>query len=84
MCLSHIKTRHCYDFLSYFPHEFLMNLRNINIILVLFLTLFSQDVYVGDRNDEAHNKALSIISYIGCALSLVGLILTIITILIFK
>ena len=25
MFLSHIKTRHSYDFLLYFPHEFLMS-----------------------------------------------------------
>ena len=30
MSLSHIKTRHGYDFLLYFPCEFLMNLRNRN------------------------------------------------------
>ena len=27
--LSHITTRHGYDFLSYFPHEFLMSFRNM-------------------------------------------------------
>ena len=37
-----------------------------------------------DKGDDVHDKALSIISYIGCAISLVGLILTIITILLFK
>lgn len=42
-----------------------------------------QDVHIDDRDDD-HDKALSIISYIGCAISLVGLVLTIITILIFK
>ena len=29
MSLSHIKTRHGYDFLLYFPHELLMYFRNI-------------------------------------------------------
>ncbi|CAB3995765.1 adhesion G- coupled receptor G7-like, partial [Paramuricea clavata] len=42
------------------------------------------DVYIKDRIDDDHEKALSIISYIGCAISLGGLVLTIITILLFK
>jgi hypothetical protein len=42
-----------------------------------------QDVHIDDR-DESHDKVLSVISYIGCAISLFGLVLTIITMLIFK
>ncbi|XP_028395099.1 adhesion G protein-coupled receptor L4-like [Dendronephthya gigantea] len=42
------------------------------------------DVNINDRIDEDHQKALSIISYIGCAISLGGLFLTIITNLLFK
>ena len=45
-------------------------------------TVLLQDVYPGDKT--SHEEALGIISYIGCALSLVGLTLTIITILLFK
>ncbi|CAB4013760.1 adhesion G- coupled receptor G7-like [Paramuricea clavata] len=42
------------------------------------------DVYIKDRIDDDHEKALSIISYIGCSISLGGLVLTIITIVLFK
>ena len=48
-----------------------------------FSPILLQDVHIDDRDDD-HDEALSIISYIGCAISLVGLILTIITVLIFK
>ncbi|CAB4035459.1 plexin-B2-like isoform X1 [Paramuricea clavata] len=41
------------------------------------------DVHIDDR-DETHDKVLSVISYIGCAISLFGLVLTIFTMLIFK
>ena len=48
-----------------------------------FSPILLQDVHIDDRDDD-HDEALSMISYIGCAISLVGLILTIITVLIFK
>lgn len=43
-----------------------------------------KDVYIEDEIDGDHEKALSLISYIGCAVSLVGLVLTIITKLLLK
>ena len=50
----------------------------------MYNSISSQDVDIGDLKDDIHNKALSIISYIGCALSLFGYTVTIITILLFK
>ena len=36
------------------------------------------------KHDEGHAKALSIISYVGCAISLVGLTLTLVTYALFR
>ena len=37
--LSHIKTRHGYNFLLYFPHELLMNFRSIYIYIFVCMYL---------------------------------------------
>ena len=43
-----------------------------------------KDVYLKDEIEDDHEKALSIISYIGCGVSLVGLALTMISIILLK
>ena len=43
-----------------------------------------KDVYIKDEIEDDHEKALSIISYIGCGVSLVGLALTMISIILLK
>ena len=35
MCLYHIQTRHDYDFLLHFPHEFLMSFIIVVIVIVV-------------------------------------------------
>ena len=50
---------------------------------ILFM-LSLKDVYINDEIEDDHEKALSIISYIGCGVSLVGLALTMISIILLK
>ena len=50
---------------------------------ILFM-LSLKDVYINDEIEDDHEKALSIISYIGCGVSLVGLSLTMISIILLK
>ena len=50
---------------------------------ILFMLLL-KDVYINDEIEDDHEKALSIISYIGCGISLVGLALTMISIILLK
>ena len=49
MFLSHIKTRHGYDFLSYFPHEFLMS------FLSSFQDLRERNEDCNEENDELND-----------------------------